>query len=180
MIVAEVEGARPDDSFEVLVNEQVAGTIVGNRPLTLALPTYRAYSVRIRPTGKDLLAYDSSPRSVGLYPGAIARIEWKAAPVTIKFGRLVDRLGAPVAHASITGHGVWAETDDDGLFQIEAPDDAEMTVTTHEGASFATILPRGERQGDVARLGAVLCCGDAVVQLGALDASALPDVKGKP
>jgi hypothetical protein len=180
MIVAEVEGARPDDSFEILVNEQVAGTIVGNRPLTLALPTYRAYTVRIRPTGKDLLAYDSSPRSVGLYPGAIARLEWKAAPVTIKFGRLVDRLGAPVAHASIIGHGVWAETDDNGFFQIDAPDDAEVTVTTQDGRSFATTLPRGERNGEIARLGAVPCCGDPVVQLGALDAADLPGEKGTP
>ena len=69
LIVVRANGARPGDRFEVLVNEQLAGTIVGNRPLTLALPTYRAYQVRIRPTGKDLLAYDSSPRSVGLNPG---------------------------------------------------------------------------------------------------------------
>ncbi len=180
MIVAQVEGAGPGNSFEILVNEQVAGTIVGNRPLTLALPTYRAYDVRIRPTGKNLLAYDSSPRSVGLYPGAVARLEWKTAPVTIKFGRLVDRLGTPVAHASITGHGVWAETDDDGFFQIEAPDDAEVTVTTRDGRSFATALPRGERKGEIARLGAVSCCGDNVVQLGALDPAALPEAKGQP
>jgi Mat/Ecp fimbriae outer membrane usher protein len=55
MIVAKVEGARPDDSFEVLVNGQLAGTIPGDEPLTLALPTYRAYDVRIRPTGAGLL-----------------------------------------------------------------------------------------------------------------------------
>jgi hypothetical protein len=183
MVVARVDGARPQDRFEVLVNEQVAGTIVGNHPLTLALPTYRAYQLRIRPTGKDLLAYDSSPRNVGLYPGSVARLEWDAAPVTIKFGRLVGPDGHAIAHASITRQGVWAETDDDGFFQIEAPDDAEVTVTTHEGRSFATILPRGDRTGDIAQLGPVTCCEADPIRLGVLaaadlDAASLPDEKG--
>jgi hypothetical protein len=180
MITARVIGARPEDRFEILVDEQVAGTIVGKHALTLALPTYRAYQVRIRPTGKNLLAYDNSPRSIGLYPGAVTRIEWKAAPVTIKFGRLVSPDGAPVAHASITSQGVWAETDDDGLFQIEAPNDAELTVGTRDGRSFAIILPEGEQRGEVARLGTVICCDGEVLRFGALDPLSMPDEKGRP
>jgi hypothetical protein len=179
MIVARVDGARPQDRFEVLVDEQLAGTIVGNRPLTLALPTYRAYELRIRPTGKDLLAYDSSPRSVGLYPGSVARVEWEAAPVTIKFGRLVGPDGHAVAHASITRQGVWAETDDNGFFQIEAPDDAEVTVTTRDGRSFAAVLPRGERTGDIAQLGPVACCQADPVRLGVLAAADLSEKGSK-
>jgi hypothetical protein len=155
MIIAQVEGAHDADSFEVLVDDQVAGTIVGNRPLALALPTYRAYQVRIRPTGKDLLAYDSAPRSIGLYPGAVTRLEWKVAPLTIKFGRLVAPDGTPLAHASITGKGVWGETDDGGNFQIEAPDNADLTVTLSNGRSFTMTLPRGEVKDGMARLGAV-------------------------
>lgn len=178
MIVVRVAGAQPQDRFEVLVDEQVAGTIMGNRALTLALPTYRAYDVRIRPTGKDLLAYDSSQRSVGLYPGAVTRLEWKAASVTIKFGRLVAPNGSPVAHASLTGEGVWAETDDGGLFQIEAPDDAEFTVTTREGRSFAMTLPIGQRKGDITQLGPVTCCDADFLRLAVLDAPPIPGGKG--
>jgi hypothetical protein len=178
MIVVSVAGARPQDRFEVLVNEQVAGTIVGNRTLQLALPTYRAYNVRIRPTGKDLLAYDSSPRSVGLYPGVVSRLEWEAAPLTIKFGRLVDPAGTPVAHASLSGKGVWAETDDRGFFQIEAPDDIEITVTTRSGKTFTTTLPAGHRKGDMAQLGSVTCCKVGALQFGALEGTELPGLKG--
>lgn len=173
LIVAQVEGAREGDRFDILVNEQVAGTIVGNQPLTLALPAYRAYDLRIRPTGKDLLAYDSAPRSVGLYPGAVTRLEWKVAPVTIKFGRLVSPDGTPLAHASLTAKGVWSETDAGGYFQIEAPDDARLTVTLRDGRSFATTLPKGEPKGGIARLGSVTCCGGPEmgpeIRLGALD-----------
>ena len=168
IIVVHVDGARNDDRFEVLVNEQIAGMLVGNRPLTLALPTYRAYQVRIRSTGKDLLAYDSSPRSVGLYPGGVSRLEWKVAPVIIKFGRLVAPDGAPITHASIMGKGVWSETDDGGFFQIVVADDAELTVTLRDGRSFATTLPRGAAKDGIAQLGSVACCGDRGIQLGTL------------
>lgn len=182
LMVARVSGARPGDTFDVLVNEQKAGTIEGPAPFTLALPAYRAYDVRIRPTGKDLVAYDSSPRTVSLYPGTVAKLDWNVAPVTIKFGRLIAADGTPVADASITGKGVWSETDEQGYFQVEAPDDVELTVTTKDGRSFATRLPRGERKGEIAQLGAVTCCGpgaESPIQLGALDPARLPE-KGQP
>ena len=142
---------------------------MGARPFTLALPAYRAYQVRIRSTGEDLLAYDSSSREVGLYPGAVAKLEWTAAPITIKFGRLVTPEGVPVRGASITGKGIWSETDDDGYFQIEAPDDAELTVTMRDGRSFPAALPRGEVNSAIARIGSIVCCGRGEVQFGALD-----------
>ena len=169
MIVARVEGARKDDSFELLVDEQLAGTIAGGEPLTLALPAYRAYDVRLRPTGAGLVAYDSSPRSVGLYPGSVAKLEWSVSPITIKFGRLTGPDGEPLAGATLTGKGVWAETDDEGYFQIEAPDDAELTVTTKDGDTFAMTLPPGEPNAGIARLGEVPCCEGQSIRLGALD-----------
>lgn len=169
MIVAQVDGAGAEDRFEVLVNEQVAGTIEGVGAAILALPTYRAYQVRIRPTGEALLAYDNSSRSVGLYPGAVTRLEWTSAPISIKFGRLVAPDGTPVRRASITGKGVWSETDDEGYFQIEIAEGAELTVTLPDGTSFTTTLPAGEENGGVARIGSVVCCGRGEVTLGALD-----------
>jgi hypothetical protein len=87
----------------------------------------------------------------------------------MKFGRLVNPDGSPVGHASLVGKGAWGETDANGNFQIEAPDDAELTVTTKDGRSYAISLPKVADGGTIARIGPVVCCTVEQVQLGALD-----------
>lgn len=169
MIVARIDGAGDGDRFEVLVNEQAVGTIVGSRPFSLALPTYRAYDVRIRPKGNALLSYDSAARSIALYPGTVIPLEWKVVPVAIQFGRLVASDGTPMRYASISGKGVWSETDENGFFQLEAPEGVEVTITTRDGRSFAASLPRADAVNGIARLGIVQCCGLNDVRLSALE-----------
>ncbi|HEU4651416.1 MAG TPA: CS1-pili formation C-terminal domain-containing protein, partial [Croceibacterium sp.] len=154
------------------------GTILGGAAFSYALPPYRAYDVRIRSTGEGLLAYDSGARRIGLYPGTVARLDWHASPVTIRFGRLVDPEGHPVPGASITGQGVWSQTDDNGYFQIEAADDVELTATTRDGRIYAVTLPTGARGEDIAQVGNVECCGDPEIRLGSLDRSAGGGNKG--
>jgi hypothetical protein len=133
------------------------------------LPAYRAYHVRIRPVGRDLVSYDSSSREVGLYPGSVTRLSWSAAPLTIKFGRLVDPDGRPIAGASMTGKGVWSLTDDDGYFQVEIPEGQLMQVTLRDGATFAIKLPAASSGRLFADIGQMVCCDDRTFMVGALD-----------
>ena len=169
MILTRVIGAREADQFEVLVNDQVAGKIEGKDSVAIALPAYRAYQVRIRPTGKDLLSYDGSTREVGLYPGAVTKLEWTAAPMTIKLGRLIDPDGQPIAGASITGKGVWGQTDDQGYFQIEVPDDAEVRVRLRSGQTFAIQFPSAVADEGFAQVGQIVCCRAPEFRAGARD-----------
>ena len=169
MIAARVDGARENDRFEILVDEQVAGVIEGDETSLLRLPSYRAYKLRIRPISEELVAYDSSPREIGLFPGVVAGLEWTAAPVTIKIGRLVDSSGSPLGGAAISAKGVWTQTDQDGYFQIEVPDDIELEVVLSDGQRFAIELPEGTSKSGIARIGSVTCCDGRRFLLGALD-----------
>jgi hypothetical protein len=167
LIIARVEGARSGDRFDVLVNEQLAGQINGAGMLDLTLPSYRNYSVRIRPVGGELLAYDSSSRQVALYPGSVSRLEWAARPIIIKIGRLTFADGTPVGGASITGQGVWNETDPAGYFQIEVSEGADLTVSLADGTSYPLELPSIEANTEAVRVGTVICCQRRDVRLGA-------------
>ena len=115
---------------------------------------------------------------IGLYPGTVASLEWTAAPITIKFGRLFAPDGTPVRGASITGKGIWSETDDDGYFQFEVPEGAELSVALRDGRSFAMTLPAGEANGGIARVGSIVCCREGDSRLGALTSSPLPMDRG--
>jgi Mat/Ecp fimbriae outer membrane usher protein len=172
LVVIRVNGARANDSFEVLVNEQTAGTVEGASPLTLTLPAYRAYEVRIRPTGAELVAYDSSSRKIGLYPGSVARLDWVSTPISIKVGRLIDAQGKPLAGATLSGRGAWAETGADGDFQIEAADNSPLLVTTSDGRTYILTLPAGDPKAGIARLGTIECCEGETIRLGVLEPSA--------
>lgn len=161
VVVAQVAGARESDRFEVLVDEHVSGYISGSRPSYLRLEAYKAYNVRVRPVGGGLVAYDSSTREIGLYPGSVTQLRWDAAPVVIKFGQLIDSKGIPIAKATITGRGAWTQTDNAGFFQLEAPEGVALEVMTSAGARYALELPGGAGSGDlVVRLGTVMCCND--------------------
>lgn len=168
VIVVRAEGAREDDRFEVLVNDHPMAVLRGTTSANLNLPSYRSYEVRLKPIGARLLAYDNAPRSVTLYPGSVARLSWTTSPVTITFAQLVTADGEPVRYAAITGKSVWAETDEDGFFQLEADENSALTVTTNDGASFPLKLPLGSTARGIARLGPVTCCGATTSRLGVL------------
>ncbi|MGN3975236.1 TcfC E-set like domain-containing protein [Tsuneonella sp. SYSU-LHT278] len=159
MIVAKVAGAGRDDRFQVLVDEQVAATIEGDRSAFISLPSYRAYQVRVRPAGKRLLSYDSSSHEVSLLPGSVVQLAWDTAPVVIKVGQLVDSKGVPVANASIAGPRIWSQTDDLGFFQVEAPEGTVMEVTTADGRRFPLTLPSASASlAGLVHLDRVRCC----------------------
>jgi hypothetical protein len=54
--------------------------------------------------------------TIGLYPGALSKVQCTAAQVRAKFGRLVAPDSTPIAGASITGQGVGSEIDEDEYF----------------------------------------------------------------
>lgn len=166
VIAARVVGANANDRFEVLVDEQVAATIEGPETSLVKLPSYRAYDVRIRSVGDRLLSYDGSPREIGLFPGMVAGLEWAVAPLIIKIGRLVDPAGSPISGASLSAKGAWAQTDDNGYFQIEVPEHVDLDVTLRDGRRYALKLPQGELTFEIARVGAVTCCESSDVRLG--------------
>lgn len=172
MIVAQVEGARRDDKFDLVVDEQVIGTLEGDEKYAFALPSYRSYKVRLRPIGEGLLSYDGSTRTIGLYPGVVEKLQWVVEPISIKFGRLIDDDGRPVRFASITGKGVWSETDDEGYFQIEVADNAELRIELRNGKTFVLNLPAANNGETLAKLGDIVCCKVPQSQMVALRTSA--------
>jgi Mat/Ecp fimbriae outer membrane usher protein len=161
MVMVKVDGAGPNDRFDVLVNDGTAGTLRGSGSSAVAVPAYRQYDIRIRQTDGDLLQFDGTPRRVGLYPGNVTRLSWKARRITAMFGRLMLDSGEPVRMASLTSEAGIGETDENGYFQIEGEIGATITVTLQGGRSCRVTLPSVQPQDGYAPLGTLVCRAQA-------------------
>ena len=157
MVIVKVDGAGPNDRFDVLVNDGKSGSVRGSGSVAVAVPAYRQYEVRIRQSGGDLLHYDGSVRKVGLYPGNVARLSWKASKVVAMFGRLLLDSGEPVKLASVTNPAGIGETDDNGYFQVEAESGSALDVALPGGASCHVGLPQLQPRDGYAPLGTLIC-----------------------
>ena len=121
--------ARPDS------DDVARGAVESGRNLTLFLPAYKEYDIRLKPRGGQVSSFETGPKVVTLYPGNVAKVEWNVTPLVIMFGRAVDAGGRPIVNAKITGpHGLGL-TDDDGYFQIEARPADLLKVVDRTGAS---------------------------------------------
>lgn len=134
MIVARVDGAAPEDRFDVLVNNVPVAALSGAKAVSFPVPSYRAYDVRLKARGTaDLVSYDTTARRIGLYPGNVASFAWSLDTLTAVFGRLVDESGQPVADASLIAGREVANTDETGTFLIQLAGDGTITAHLADG-----------------------------------------------
>ncbi|PZQ57527.1 MAG: hypothetical protein DI555_00930 [Novosphingobium pentaromativorans] len=157
MIVVHVDSAIPDAAFEVLVDNRPMGMANGGEDLTVTLPSYRAYDVRVRARGGALSDYDAKSRQVTLYPGSVVRLAWNARPVTAVFGRLVQPGGAPIAKADISAGGDLAQSDERGNFLIQTSRGATLVVRMRGGSVCKVGLDAIQPIDGYAAVGDLLC-----------------------
>ncbi|MBW6526470.1 TcfC E-set like domain-containing protein [Sphingomonas sp. RHCKR7] len=156
-LIAVTVGGDPRATFELLVDDAVRGTLRGGQRLTLAVQPYRRYKVRLRAIATELIAFDTRPRTIDVFPGSVAALDWKVRSVRAMFGRLVDRGGLPIADADITADDAIAATDSNGYFQIQAAADARLAARTGAGLACTAHLTAALPTTTYTRLGDVAC-----------------------
>ncbi len=72
VVAVRIDGTARGTTFEVLVNDAPEGVLRAGERLTVAVPSYHRYTVRIRPVGGQLVAFDTRARTVDVYPGSVA------------------------------------------------------------------------------------------------------------
>ena len=156
-LMVTVRGSEEDQAFDVLVDEVARGSVADGERLALFLEPYKMYDVRLRPRGNGISSFDTAPKSITLYPGNVAEMEWNVTPLFILFGRAVDSNGMPIEEADVTGsHGI-GRTDAQGYFQIETNSDDRLRLAKTGGtACEMTVGPVKAVQG-LASAGDVMC-----------------------
>jgi hypothetical protein len=156
-LIVSVGGEARDASFDVLVDEVVRGRVKGGRTLSLFVPGYRTYKVRLVPTAASAVSYDAAARDVTLYPGNVQTLDWKAEPYVTVFAQAISTSGAPIANALVeTAKGI-AETDSNGYFQVDVRQGDPITITKGNAAMCQIHLPKLRVRNDFASAGKAVC-----------------------
>lgn len=127
-------------SFDILVDNIPRGRVDTGRSEIIYLSPYETYSVKIRPTGNANVAFDATPRSMTLFPGNVAPIEWVINRVVTFFGRALGKDGLPIADATVRSDLGLGRTDAQGFFQIDAGPGGSVLLET-KGGTCALNLP---------------------------------------
>jgi len=154
-----LEGRAPGAEFDVVVDGYSRGIARGGETTALHLPAYRTYEVQIRPRGSSFVQFDDSSRSVTLYPGNVARLDWAVKSLFVVLGRVVDGEGRGIANATISGVQGLATTDAEGFFQAEVAsgdDTVELEFRNAQG-HCSVAAPIVQQRRGVAFLQTVSC-----------------------
>ncbi len=141
----------------MLIDEVPRGRLNSNKRLPIFLEAYKAYSLRLRPVGAASVNYDSSARTITLYPGNVEHVSWKAERLVTVFGQAIGTDGRPIANANITLSRGIGQTDENGYFQVDAKDDDVLHLEPARDMPCAVPLAGLQRDGDYVRLGRVIC-----------------------
>ena len=156
-LIVSVNGDARDAAFDVLVDEVVRGRVKAGRNLSLFVPGYRTYRVRLVPTAASAVSYDAAARDVTLYPGNVQALEWKADSYVTVFAQAILPGGAPIANALVeTAKGI-AQTDSNGYFQVDVRQGDPITVTKGDSPMCQIQLPDLRIRNDFASAGKAVC-----------------------
>jgi Mat/Ecp fimbriae outer membrane usher protein len=156
-VIASIAGSAKDATFDVLIDEVPRGRLGTSRRLPIFLEPYRSYRLRLRPVGSTSVNYDSSTRTVTLYPGNVEHLAWTAESLFTVFGQAVSPAGQPIANAMVMSRRGVGQTDDNGFFQIDVESNDALAFKLDGETKCDVTLAGLNVHGDYARLGKVVC-----------------------
>jgi hypothetical protein len=156
-IIISVNGDVPDTAFKVLVDEVQRGRVKAGERLSLFLPGYRTYKVRLVPAAASPVSYDTAAREVTLYPGNVRSLAWRAESYFTIFAQATGPNGAPITNALVqTPKGI-AQTDTNGYFQVDVRRDDPIMIAKGDGPTCQVKLANVAVRNDFASVGKVVC-----------------------
>ena len=157
-VMVDISGDSKND-FDVLVNNAPVSFALGGTTTVVPLPPFDTYDIAIRPRGDGLHDYDTTTRTVTLYPGNVETIDFSSREALVLLGKLVNEEGEALAGHQLSGSGQITRTDEFGLFQIRVPKGLQqLQVNMANGESCQLTLPEEHKvRAGISLLGSVSC-----------------------
>jgi hypothetical protein len=168
-VLMDLRSAPADAEFDVYINGRQHAALHGGRQVPLLLPPYHSYELSLADRGASLLHFDATPRTVTLYPGSVAALEYQVERVVVAFGRILRRppacatgaedctLPVPLPDARLRGISGLAMTESDGSFQAELVTGTRQLSAVKNGVECTAELPEPRWASGILLLGDLDC-----------------------
>jgi hypothetical protein len=156
-LIVSVDGKDNHAAFDVLVDEQPRARLAAGASAPIFLQPYRSYKVRLRSVGATSLDYDTAARSITLYPGNVANLEWTTQRLLTVFGQAVRADGVPIAGAIVRSDRGIGETDEHGFFQVDIAGTDTLSFAKGQSAPCHAAVTATTHDEDLLSLGKVIC-----------------------
>jgi hypothetical protein len=156
-LVIALSGDATDAAFDVMVDDVARGRLKVGQRLSLFVPGYRSYKIRLVPTSAAPVSYDTVTREATLYPGNVRSFVWRVQSYFTIFAQAVSPAGVPIGNALVQSPKGIGETDGNGFFQLDVRRDDEATVRKSDGVKCRLRFPPVRPTNDFASLGKVIC-----------------------
>ncbi len=156
-MIVSVEGDAASAQFSVLVDDTPRGRVRVGQSLSLFVPAYHRYRVRLVPVEAGAVDFDAGAREITLYPGNVQSLRWAAQSYFTLIAQAVSPAGAPIVNALVESKKGVAETDANGYFQIDMRRDDPIRIARNGAAACLVRLPDVTVRDDYASVGKVVC-----------------------
>ena len=115
---------------DVYINGQDYGTMQSGSSKAYFVAPYQTYKVNIQPESSTEYGFNSSPKTVVLYQGNVARLSWVFSKQYILFAQIVDPAGKPFANALMLSKNTndFNTTDQSGYVQASLPESTSSII----------------------------------------------------
>jgi len=155
-IIVDLNGQSKED-FEVYVNNRKQAIVNKHNNQPVMLPPYTHYDVTLKSKGDNLDHFDAKPRTVTLYPGNVAHLQWEVNPIFVVIGQAIYTDGNPVENARITNLEEFSATDENGWFQVELTKMNTLELAYGNGPDCIITLPEQPEKEDVIVFDQLVC-----------------------
>lgn len=156
-VIVSLEGDDSRNDFRVLVDDIERGHLRSGDRLSLFLPAYRTYRVRLLPMQSAPVELDTQARAVTLYPGNVVSMGWTAERYATLFAQAISQEGRPVAGAFVQTQRSVAQTDDQGYFQINVRPGDILKLSRSGSIICSVVAPSTSGSTDLISAGKVAC-----------------------
>ncbi len=161
-VLVEVSGDYENAVFEIYVNDVRSARVAVGQAQLVALPPYGEYRVRLVSLDGQSLYYDTSARTVVLYPGSSARLHWAVRRLFVLVSAVAWADGSPVVNGRVYGAVGEAATDESGFLQADVTPGVRLRIETQDRRESCVIeVPENPAQEDFIVVDELVCQDEA-------------------